>query len=202
RVADRDDGRTFVANEPGGDRAGVAEALDGDGRPAQVHPEVGCRLDDAVHGAAGRRLVATLRATERDRLAGDDARDGVPDVHRVGVHDPGHRLGVRVHVRGGDVPLRPDDDADLGRVTPGQALELLVGQLLRVDDDATLATAVRDADDCALPGHPHREGLDLVEGHVLVVADAALGWSPAEVVLDAVAGEDLDAAVIHLHREV
>ena len=35
-----------------------------------------------------------------------------------------------------------------------------------------------------------------------MVADAALGRSAAEVVLDAVAGEDLDAAVIHLHREV
>ena len=38
--------------------------------------------------------------------------------------------------------------------------------------------------------------------HVLVVADAALGRAAAEVVLDAVAGEDLDGAVIHLDREV
>ena len=37
---------------------------------------------------------------------------------------------------------------------------------------------------------------------VLVVADAALGRAAAEVVLDAVAGEDLDGAVVHLHREV
>ena len=37
---------------------------------------------------------------------------------------------------------------------------------------------------------------------VLVVADAALGRTAAEVVLDAIAGEDLDAAVVHLHREV
>ncbi len=35
-----------------------------------------------------------------------------------------------------------------------------------------------------------------------MVADAALGRAAAEVVLDAVAGEDLDAAVVHLHREV
>ena len=38
--------------------------------------------------------------------------------------------------------------------------------------------------------------------HVLVVADAALGGPAAEVVLDAVAGEDLDAAVVHVDREV
>ena len=35
-----------------------------------------------------------------------------------------------------------------------------------------------------------------------MVADAALGRAAAEVVLDAVAGEDLDAAVVHLDREV
>ena len=98
--------------------------------------------------------------------------------------------------------LGADDDADLGRVAAGQALELLVRELLGVDDDAALAAAVRDADDGALPGHPHRQGLDLVEGDVLVVADAALGRAAAQVVLDAVAGEDLDAAVVHLHREV
>ena len=34
-------------------------------------------------------------------------------------------------------------------------------------------------------------GADLVQGHVLVIANAALGRSAAEVVLHAVAGEDL-----------
>ena len=37
---------------------------------------------------------------------------------------------------------------------------------------------------------------------VLVVADAALGGPAAEVVLDAIAREHLDGAVVHLHREV
>ena len=75
-------------------------------------------------------------------------------------------------------------------------------RLLRIDDHATLAAAVRDADHRALPGHPHREGLDLVERHVLVIADAALGRAAAEVVLDAVAGEHLDRSVVHVDREV
>ncbi len=57
-------------------------------------------------------------------------------------------------------------------------------------------------DDRALPGHPHREGLDLVERDVLVVAEAALGRAAAEVVLDAIAGEDLDRPVVHVDREV
>ena len=149
--------------------------------------------------------MASLRpfgAAEGDRLAGDHGRDGVPDVHRVRVHDPGHRLGVGVDVRGGDVALGADEDADLGREAAGQALELALAELLGVDDDAALAAAERDAHDGALPGHPHRQGLDLVEGDVLVVADAALGRAAAEVVLDAIAGEDLHRAVVHLHREV
>ena len=33
-------------------------------------------------------------------------------------------------------------------------------------------------------------------------ADAALGRAATQVVLDAIAGEDLDAAVVHLDREV
>src|SRR4029078_635588 len=84
----------------------------------------------------------------------------------------------------------------------GARLELLLRKLLSVDERAALAAAVGNADHCALPGHPHGEGLDLVEGHVLVVADTALGRAAAEVVLDSIAGEALDAAVVHVDREV
>ena len=83
-----------------------------------------------------------------------------------------------------------------------QVLELTARQLLGVDDHAALAAAEGDAHDGALPGHPHREGLDLVDADVLVVADAALGRAATQVVLDAVALEDLDDAVVHLDREV
>ena len=54
----------------------------------------------------------------------------------------------------------------------------------------------------ALPAHPHRQRADLVERHVLVVADAALPGAAADVVLDAVPGEDLHVAVVHGDREV
>ena len=39
RVGDRDDGRALLGDEPGRDRAGVAEALDGDARRREVHAE-------------------------------------------------------------------------------------------------------------------------------------------------------------------
>ena len=96
-------------------------------------------------------------------------------------------------------PTRTSISVKNRRVSPSSSC---IDELLGIDDDAALAAAVRDADDRALPGHPHREGLDLVEADVLVVADAALGRPAAEVVLDAVAGEDLDRPVVHVDREV
>src|SRR5256885_9091249 len=49
-------------------------------------------------------------------------------------------------------------------------------------------------DDSALPGHPHRQRLDFVQGHVGVIADAALCWTAVDVVLDPVAREDARVA--------
>src|SRR6266566_1967128 len=202
RVGHGDDGRALLGDELRGDRAGVAEALDRDPRLRQLDPEMAGCLDDAIDGATGGRLVATLRPAEADRLAGHDARDRVADVHRVGVHHPRHDLGVRVDVRGRDVLLGANEDLDLGEEATGQGLELLLAELLRIDDDATLAAAVRDPDDRALPGHPHRQRLDLVEADVLVIANAALGRTAAQVVLDPITRIDLDGAVVHLHGEV
>ena len=54
--------------------------------------------------------------------------------------------------------------------------------------------------DGALPGHPRRERGDFVEGHAGVIADAPLRRPERDVVLDAVAGEDLNLAVVHLDR--
>jgi len=107
-----------------------------------------------------------------------------------------------VFTSGAGMSLGADEDGDLGRVPARQALELLERQLLGVDDHAALAAAVRDGDDCALPGHPHRERLDLVEAHVLVIPDAALGRAAAQVVLNPEAGEDLDAAIVHVDGEM
>ena len=54
--------------------------------------------------------------------------------------------------------------------------------------------------DGALPRHPRRQRRHFVERDVGVIADAALGRAERDVVLHAVAGEDLDLAVVHLHR--
>ena len=68
---------------------------------------------------------------------------------------------------------------------------------LGVADDAALGSAEGDVDDGALPGHPGGEGADFVEGDVGGVADAAFAGAAGDGVLDAVAGEDFDGAVVH-----
>ena len=123
-------------------------------------------------------------------------------MHRQRVHDPRHDLGVGVDVGRRDVAVGTDEDRDLGGEAPGHVLQLLAAEPARVDDDAALGAPVRDVDDGALPGHPHGQRLDLVQRDVRVEADAALRRSAVDAVLDAVAGEDLDAAVVHLDREV
>ena len=82
------------------------------------------------------------------------------------------RVGADVGSR--DVLLRSDLVDDLAGEAAGHALELGPRQLLRIADDPALGAAERDAHQCALPGHPHRESLDLVQRDVRVVADPAL----------------------------
>ena len=49
----------------------------------------------------------------------------------------------------------------------------------------------------AFPAHPHGEGGDFAEFDVWGVADAAFTWAKGQVVLDTVAGERVDFAVVH-----
>ena len=182
------------------DRPDVAESLHGDRRALDVEAEMLRRLARDDHHAAAGGLAAAERAAHLDRLAGDDGRRRVADVHAVGVHHPRHDLIVGVDVGRGHVLLRPDRVDDLGDVAPRQRLELALRHPRRVADDAALAAAEGDVRDRALPRHPGRERRDLVERDVGVIADAALGRTERDVVLDAVAGEDLDLAVVHLHR--
>ena len=122
------------------------------------------------------------------------------DVHRVRIEDPRHHLRVGADVGGRNVLLRADLVDDLARVAPGQALLLAKREQLRIADHAALRAAERKAHQGALPGHPHRERLDLVQRHGRVVADATLGRAARHVVDHAVALECVHRAVVHLYR--
>jgi len=119
---------------------------------------------------------------------------------RVLVQNPGHHLRVGVDVGGGDVAVGAEHDRDALREAARQALQLELGQLLRVHGDAALGASEGDVHESRLPRHDGREAEHFVVVRIRVVADPALAGSARAVVLDAVAGEHLDAAVVHAHR--
>ena len=202
RIREPDDHGPELSHQLRREATGVSESLHDDACALEVHAQVLRRLDDRVHRATCRRLVAAFASTDRERLAGHHGKRRVAVVHGVRVHDPGHRLRVRVHIGRRDVAVGADQELDLGRVAAGKRLELLRAHRLRIAHHATLRAAVGDPNDRALPGHPHRERFDLVERYRGVIADAAFARSARGVVLHAVAGEDLHHAVRHPHREV
>ena len=167
----------------------------------EVPAEPRARALDHHHDAGARRLVPEQRAADRDRLAGHDLGHGVALLHRVGVHHPGHRLLVRGHVRRGDVELRADERREVGGEPARHARELAVRELPRAAAHAALRAAVGQAQQRALPGHPHRERRALAEADVRVVADAALRRPEHRRVLHAVGRERPDGAVVQLDRQ-
>ena len=199
-VRDRDHGRALGVELGGRDSAHVAETLDDAALLVEAPAELLAGPLDHHHDARSRRLVPEERAPQRDRLAGDDLRHGVADLHRVGVHHPGHRLLVRGHVGSRDVLLRADDRQQLGGEAPRDLLELVARELTGAAADATLGAPVREPQERALPGHPHRQRGALAERHLVVVADAALGRAEHRRVLHPVPREDRPAAGVELDR--
>ena len=187
-------------------RADVAEALEGHRRAFELEALLLRPLDDAVDGALSGGLRATERSAGRDRLAGDDALDALlvrsADHVRVRVHHPRHRLAVRADVGRGDVVLGSDVLTERVGEATRDLLELVLRDPVRVELDAALAAAERDAHQRALPRHHRSERLDVVERDRRVVTHTALERSEQVVVLDAVALEELHLTVVHADREV
>ena len=84
---------------------------------------------------------------------------------------------------------------DLVDERPRDPLQLVAAELRRVAVDAALGAAERDPDDRRLPRHERGERADLVEVDLRVEAHAALVRPARGVVLDAVAGVDVDPPV-------
>src|SRR5579885_2469016 len=202
RIADGDDFAALVVEEARRYGAGIAKALDTDARALQGHANTFRRLARDEENAGRGRVVAPLAATDGERLAGDNGGDRVALVHGVGVHDPGHYLGIGVDIGGRNIAMRADNNGDFGRVTTGQAFQFSRAHLLGVADDATFRAAIGNADDGTLPRHPHRQRLDLVQRHLRAVANAALGRATIDVVLDAIAGKGVDTPIVKTNREM
>ena len=116
---------------------------------------------------------------------------------RIGVHHPGHDLLVGADIGRGDVHIRPDEGCDFLHVTAGKTLQLARRHVAGIDNHAALGSTEGQADQRTFPAHPHGESGDFPECHILMEADSALGGTGREVVLDAVALENLDFAAVH-----
>ena len=137
-----------------------------------------------------------------DRLTGDHRRHGVATVHRDSIHNPGHDLGVGIHIRCRNIPLRTEQNTDLSGKTPRQTLKLTQRELTWFNDNTTLRPTVGNIDQRTLPGHPHREGTHLVDVDTGVVADPTLDWATTQVVLNTVAGKNFYRAIIEFDGKV
>jgi hypothetical protein len=109
---------------------------------------------------------------------------------------------VRVHIGRGDVTVGSEDVADRLGEAPREPLLLAEAHHFRIALHAALRASERNVDHRGLPGHQGRKRAHLVEVGVRVVADAALVGTAGGVVLDAVAGEDLEVAVVHANRHL
>jgi len=184
-VADRHHlGSEELPAEEGGMAPGVPVSLDGDRCPREVDPQLLSRLADGEHAAPGRGVVAAAGAAYAEGLSGDAAELVLPRDLRVLVHHPGHDLGGGVDVGGGDVLIGAYELPDSVDVPPAEPLQLILGELLGVADDAALPPAEGEVEEGALPGHPGGEGPDGVDSLIGVEPDPPLRRPLCVVVLD------------------
>ncbi len=91
---------------------------------------------------------------------------------------------------------------DAGHVLAGDALHLPAGERLGVESDSALGAPERNVDHRRLPRHGFRQGAHFVGVHRRVVAQPAFGRPAHAAVLDAVADEDFERAVVEPHRNL
>ncbi len=94
------------------------------------------------------------------------------------------------------------NNADFAGVAAGQTFQFTFRQGEGVDADAAFGPAVRNIDRGALNGHPGRKCHDFVKIDIRMVANTTFTRSARQIVLNAIALEVADGAVVHLHRNV
>src|SRR6185437_10988568 len=125
RITSCDDARAVFSDESSNVRARVSETMNRHTCVLQAHSFHTTSFTQRVETTARSRFRASLRAAERDWLAGDDAELSMTTHHRDRVHDPRHCLLIGVNVRRGYVAIRADDRRDLESVTSRQSLQLV-----------------------------------------------------------------------------
>jgi hypothetical protein len=160
------------------------------------------RLFAHHENAASGGLAPPARSADVDGLAGHDRGAGLPHVHGIGIHDPGHGLFVGVYVGRGDVLFRTDELEEFGGVAARHALQFALRHFVRIANDAALGAAEGNVHHRALPRHPARQRAHFVEVHVGCVAQSALGRAARNRVLHPESGEHFEVPIVHLHRDM
>ena len=97
-------------------------------------------------------------------------------------------------------PMMPSSSVAKRRVNASSSFELIAG---RVAGYAAFRAAERHIDQRALPGHPHGQRADVIDIRRRMESEAALGRAARDVVLHAIAREDLESIRRRsLHREM
>jgi len=159
--------RALLAEQFGRPASGVAEALNDERGLAEIEVLAFRPGLEGVDRALRGGLVASERATGRQRLARDHTAHRKPIVCGggvdVGVHHPHHGLSIGAHVGRGDVVVGPDVLAERMGEAAGDPHQLDVAVLLWINLDAALCATKRYVDERALERHPAGERLHFID---------------------------------------
>ena len=180
--------------------ADIAEPLHDRGGTRRRQTDALQRAPDQIGDAAAGRFTPALGAAGGDRLAGDDLGHRPALIHGIRVHEPRHDLLVGAHVGRHHVGVRTDERDHLLHVAARQALQFVARQRARIDGDAALRAAIRQAGERAFPAHPDRQRRHLADIDAEREARAALGRPERQMVLHAIPLIDRDASVIAVDR--
>ena len=118
------------------------------------------------------------------------------------IHDPGHRLSIRAHVRSRDVFVRAEDVMDLIHEAPSQSFQFIDRQIFGIHGDATFGTAIGNVHNRGLPCHQRRQGQDFVSVNFMMVPQSAFHGATFAVVLDTKADKGRDLAIVAFDRDL
>src|SRR5215472_9692537 len=123
-IRETDDFVAGFLHQVRGHRADISETLHHHAAARSFHADLGERLVTAHHDSATGGFASPSGAPQLNRLSRHHRRRGLTDVHRIGVHHPGHGLFARAHVRGRNVALRSQPIRQFRRVAPRQTFHL------------------------------------------------------------------------------
>src|ERR1700681_1738426 len=127
-----------------GHRTDIAKPLNDDARVHPEHTEFSERSVAIDEHASPRGFVTATRSSEVDGFAGDDGGLGVPYVHGIRVHDPGHGLFVGAEIGSRYVALRTEPLDELSGIPARDALQFAMRQFLRIANHAAFCSAKRN----------------------------------------------------------